>query len=100
MLKTGVDIKLFLGAALNSELRMLLDHSDRWKQRHLQGETSLTTTHYNNKEYIGNYVTATFPSIQYLTRLESDLRVELKILSCSPLSDTIKMQLFPQVFIS
>jgi hypothetical protein len=96
-------VKLFIGYHLTSDIRMYLKQSIAWKQAKITKESSLRDlleAHFQDKDYIGKYITQEGLTIQELKQIESSVRESL-VYYCPELSqETLKIYLFPQIFIS
>jgi hypothetical protein len=98
-----VDIKLFLGYLITSELQMHLKQSKEWKFAHLgtnDANDQLCEIDHKDKRYIGIY----FPNHQItLAELkESDAGMRLKMKAYCPKFniEQIKICVFPQLFLA
>lgn len=96
-------VKLFIGYPITSDIRMHLKQSSAWKQAKIAadlGTRDLQEVHFQDKEYIGKYLKTPEHSLQDLKTIESSIR-EALIHYCPELSQaTLKIYLFPQIFIS
>lgn len=96
-------VRLFMGYHLTSDIRMYLKQSLSWKQAKIVNEAEqrdLIEAHFQDKDYIGKYINPEGLTIQELKQLESSIYDSL-IHYCPQLSqETIKVYLFPQIFIS
>lgn len=95
--------KLFIGYPLTSDIRMYLKQSEVWKQAKIDkesGSRDLLETHFQDRDYIGKYITHEGLTLQELKQIEISVCDSL-LHYCPQLSqETLKIYLFPQIFIS
>jgi hypothetical protein len=98
-----VTVKLFVGYPLTSDLRMHLKQSIAWKQAKILEDSDvrdLVETHFQDKDYIGKYITQKNLTLPEIKAIESEVRESL-LRYCSELApESLKLYLFPQIFIS
>ncbi|KIC74290.1 hypothetical protein DB42_BH00240 [Neochlamydia sp. EPS4] len=101
-LKDGVNLKIFIGCLITSELRMHLNQSLLWKQNKIAPElnSALREIHFQDKDYIGIYPTTDKISLMALKEIEKEI-LQLLTTYCPLLpTEKIKILIFSQVFIS
>ncbi len=93
--------KLFIGFALNPELRIQLNQSNEWKQSRItagQDPLEPVETRFNNKDYLGFQIDSSICSWPQLQQYQTTLKQALSRY-CSHLNpDSYKIYLFPQLF--
>lgn len=98
-----VTVKLFVGYLMTSDIRMYLKQSSSWKQAKILKEPDLRDlleTHFQDRDYIGKYISHSSLTISELRTMESSIHQSL-LNYCPELSqETLKIYVFPQVFIS
>lgn len=97
----GIAIKLFIGCQINSEIRMHLNASEKWKQHqiHAQGKKFQELT-FREKDYFGYLLEQDRLAIQEIRSLESRIRKELSDF-CPELNvEEIHLHIIPQLFLS
>lgn len=96
-------VKLFVGYMLTAEIKMLLNQSNEWKQASLVKNSSrenLVETHFQEKDYIGRYLEYKMLTIKDLKEEASFAKLTLQRY-CPDLNvDTLKICIFPQVFVT
>lgn len=98
-----VTVKLFAGCLLTSEIRMYLKQSAAWKQAQIVGEfdvREIVETHYQEKDYLGRYLASNNLTIIELHEIESSIRKALTTFCPELASESLKIYVFPQVFIT
>lgn len=96
-----VTVRLFAGCLLNSELRMHLNQSQPWKQASILPEAkNLLEVHFQNKDYIGQYLIFDKLSIFDLKNIEISIKKTLSSYSGDYNIDSLKICVFTQLFIA
>jgi len=103
-LDSRVTVRLFIGCAVNPELRINLTHSLPWKQASIMRATDqdlLLETHFQNKSYIGLYVDDQQFTLQQIRKDQQKIREQL-LIYCPKLTgiDKLPIYVFPQIFVS
>lgn len=95
-------VKMFVGCYLNSEIRMYLNESKTWKQAAIlrTKDKELIEVHFQNKDYIGKYLESETINLDQLKKSEKEVRETLKRYVCDCDSDSLKICVFPQLFIA
>lgn len=100
-IENRVQVKLFLGIAISSELRLQLSESSEWKQAKISHQShDLIETHYQNKDYIGLFLTHEKVCLAELKLIEMKILQTLKLYCPKFSSEKCKVLVFSQVFIS
>jgi hypothetical protein len=101
--KEGVKVKLFAGFAVNSEMKMHLRQSSTWKNSRIdknQSKVAIQETHYQEKDYLGIYLDAEKQTLPQLKEIENELRNQLAQYCPEFNIESIKLYIFPQIFIT
>lgn len=97
-----IAVEMFLGCQITSDLRTKLDQNIDWKQSQLAKEnsSSLNLLPFNNKEYVGHFVSDSLSTLEELDLLENEIKQ--KIGFYCPDVDVAKLNfiVFPQLFVS
>lgn len=99
----GITFKLFAGFTVNSELRMHVKMSKKWKEHEIvQKKTpdDLQLVHFNEKDYLGYYLEPSIISMQDLSSLEKKIRSAFEDFFPKYQSDSLSLCFFAQAFIS
>ncbi|MBS4165906.1 Uncharacterized protein NEOC65_000981 [Neochlamydia sp. AcF65] len=101
-LKDGVNLKIFIGCLITSELRMHLNQSLLWKQNKIVPalNSALREIHFKDKDYIGIYSTTDKISLMDLKKIEKEILQLLATYCPLLLTEKIQTLIFSQVFIS
>lgn len=95
----SIQTKIFLGYLLNKEIRIHLNQNSKWKENKLIGELLLTETHWQEKEYIGIFMSPLLSSAQ-LKEKEKEVKSQLQVY-CPKLNlDKHSVHIFSQLFLS
>jgi hypothetical protein len=93
-----IDVRIFLGYLLNSEIKMYLNQSSQWKEVKWQTQ-QLVEAHFEEKTYIGFFIENALNDEQ-IKKKECEVKVLLQ-LYCPKLNlDKYDAYLFPQIFLS
>ena len=99
----AVQTKIFVGYALNPDLRIQLNQSNAWKQSRISvGQDPLEPieVRFNNKDYLGFQIEGATCSWTQLQEHQKLLK-EALVRYCSHLNpDSYKIHLFSQLFVS
>lgn len=103
-ISAGITVKMFVGGLLTAEIKMHLDKSQEWKQisiipKELR-EAQIQQIHFQNKDYLGYFLTDDSIAINELQNVKSAIYSFLKKTCPKFQIDTFKVYVFPQVFIS
>jgi len=97
-----VTVRLFAGCQLTSEIRMYLKQSASWKQAQI-GDSDvrdIVETHYQEKDYLGRYIRKQSLTLKELYEIEGSIRKALTTYCPELSAETLKIYVFPQVFIT
>ena len=98
-----VKVRLFAGFALNSEMKMHLKQSTAWKNAKIDKSHSkhaIEEIHYQEKDYLGIYLDAENQTIPQLKEIDLELRNQLAHYCPEFNVESIKLYIFPQIFIT
>lgn len=96
----AVVIKLFIGTAINSELRMYLNASKSWKKEQTLHDTALTELRHNQKDYIGRHLSESQMDLSTLQHEHQQLRDQI-LGYCPDVSrDSLKFVVLAQQFLT
>ena len=94
----SIEIRFFIGYIQNKEISIHLNQSRKWKEAKLLGETRLTETHWEEKDYIGFFIPSLMTYAQ-LKEKEEEVKTQLQIY-CPKLNlDKHSVYLFSQLFL-
>lgn len=102
-LSQSVSAQLFLGCPITSEIRLFLNSSPSWKQiKTLPGENteSLKEIHHEDKDYIGTFLEKTEPNLEDLLTAQKNVFKLLKGYCQELKVENLKLNIFPQIFLS
>jgi hypothetical protein len=93
--------RLFMGFLISYEINNLLNQSHLWKESVILADPNrLLEVDFEHKRYIGYYLTVEKPTVGEIKRIEGKLRETLKSYCPQFNSESAKIFIFPQVFIS
>lgn len=97
-----IQFKLFAGCVITSELRLQLDQSPLWKQAKIGPaiQNDLVETHFNEKNYIGLFLTHDQITLSELKLIEDKILHAINAYCPQFASEKIKVLVFSQIFIS
>lgn len=100
---SALKLKIFIGFAVTSELKMHLNHSIGWKHARMHALSTSTLfeeVHFHQKEFVGCYIENKPLTIEDLQLKANALRKEL--LEYCPSLDIFKSPIciFPQLFVA
>lgn len=98
----GVIVKLFAGFHATSELKMHLAQSRLWKENLIFASNrsgTLELIHFQEKDYLGKYLTQSFLSLKDLPSIEAELKQELLKFCPKFKQEKLMVRLFSQTFI-
>lgn len=103
-LESKVTVKLFVGCHLNSEIRMCLNQSKLWKQTAiLPSKTNgqeLLEVHFHGKDYFGRHLAFEKVTLVELRETENLIKNRLKTYCPEYDAESVKICIFPQVFVA
>lgn len=103
-LENKVTVKLFVGCHLNSEIRMLLNQSKLWKQTAImpsrKNGKELLEVHFHGKDYFGRHLPSEKVTLVELRETEDLVKDRLKAYCPEYDAESIKICIFPQVFVA
>lgn len=95
-----ISAKVFIGCRFHAELKMLLTQSKEWKQAVISHEDTLCEVHYQQKDFIGMFIPEAKTTLHELRQYE-ELILKKLYAYCPTLEiDTLKLSIFPQIFIN
>lgn len=98
-----VKVKLFIGYLITSEIRMHLNQSNNWKQDNIAPERpteALSEVHYQNKDYIGRFLTQDYLAMPQFKLVDQEMRRVLQSYCPNLNLDSLLTYTFPQIFVS
>jgi hypothetical protein len=96
-----IAIKMFLGCLITPEIRMHLHNSPSWKQSSIAiSSTHLKEIHFQEKDYFGHFLAQSQISLNALKESQKELLTHLQQHCPDLCTDSVKMVVFPQVFLS
>lgn len=104
-IKEKIEVQIFLGCQVTSDLRTALEQSVSWKTAQIVKQSAptpsaLSIIPFRGKEYLGHFVNESNATIANLTSMKET--IEEKICSYCPNLEVSKLNyiVFPQFFIS
>lgn len=101
--QTPFTTKLFIGCQINSELRMHLNYSERWKQEQViqaaQGP-ALEKVRYKDKDYVGLNFDNMLMGYDQIQTVVTQLRQTIGEFCPELNPDTLRFTAFSQLFLS
>jgi hypothetical protein len=101
--ESRVSVKLFVGCHLNTEMKMLLNQSSTWKQVSFlrsKNKKNLIQVPYQTKDYLGCYLVTEQITLFDLKKTENFVKELLKLYCPDYDFDSIKICIFPQLFVA
>jgi ABC-type Zn uptake system ZnuABC Zn-binding protein ZnuA len=98
--KNRVQVRIFVGFELKVDVSIFLNQNSDWKQAVVSQSTSLQIVHYHNKDYIGVYLPHKLITIKSLQEQAKEVREELIKYCPEKTAASLKISIFPQVFVS
>ena len=100
-LANSVTVKVFLGIALTPDVRMQLNQSHAWKtDQTTVKEGRLLEIRYEEKDYLGTWITEEHPSVVQLRSKEASVLEQLRSYCPELPVEKLKVTIFPQIFLS
>lgn len=98
--KDRVQVKIFVGVELKANVAIFLNKSSRWKEAKVSKTTNLKKTRYQNREYIGIFLSHEASTMKMLQKISKEILEELQ--HFCPESDLshLKINIFPQIFVA
>ena len=99
----GFSLQLFAGFLVNSELRMYMRASDKWKEHQispLEGIGELKLVHFQEQDYIGVYLDPPLVKLAEIQPLEEKIRSRIYALFPKYKQEGRTLQFFCQTFIN
>jgi hypothetical protein len=96
-------VKIFVGFEISARIRIHLNESDEWKKAAVLGgrhPNHIVEIHFNEIDYIGRHLDTKMPTLKYIQAEAVRIRERLKELCPEINVDTLKINIFPQVFVS
>ncbi len=102
-LSNNICTKIFLGVLITPDIRTLLNESVSWsnaKTMQAHGNASIKEIHHKDKDYIGIFLSEAPSTLEDIKIQSVGIMKELQGY-CPYLSvDTLKIKLFPQIFLN
>ena len=98
--KNRVQVKIFVGFKLKVDLNIALNNNPKWKEAKVSKTTDLLEVHYKEKDYIGQFLTHEMVSMKNLQAVAAQIREELESFCPEYNQSALKIQIFPQIFVS
>lgn len=101
--KNQIIIKVFVGFQYTIDLKMQLTQKSEWKQASVAKEKdteNLSVVRYNDSEYIGKYFDYSMLTMKDIRENAKEVKMLLRNFVPEYDVDTLKINLFPQVFVS
>lgn len=98
-MKPQIQPRLFIGFIVNGEMKMHLNQSATWKEAALFQSADLNHVHFENKEYIGQFLELAL-NYEELKQKEKELKNRLQHYCPNLNLESLTAYLFPQTFIS
>lgn len=95
--------RIFVGYSLHPELKLQLSQSPHWKQAKIMRDSvsdELFETHFQEKDYIGRFLTQDVLTLKELKIIELEIQSRLRKHCPKFPVDKLKICVFTQVFIS
>lgn len=99
----GIEIKLFAGYLITSELSMHLRHSNSWKQTVIMPhseEKDLITVHFQGHDYLGAYLKTNEVKLSELNSFGSYIQQHFRHYCPDFSIENSKLHIFGQVFVA
>lgn len=94
-----IEIRLFAGFLLSSEIRMHLNQSPLWKRSSFEKESPLIETHHSQQDYLGIFLEESHLPLTQVEQTDQMLRNRLAQYCPNLGIDHLSILLFPQIFI-
>ena len=95
-----LQIKVFVGFELKVDVSISLNKNSKWKEAKVSKTTNLRVVHYNDQEYIGIFMSHEITTMKMLRETSNKVREELQHFCPENDIAELKVQIFPQVFVS
>lgn len=99
-LSNRVEIKIFIGFELTKGLDIPLNKNHLWKEAKVTQTTNLVEIPYQNKKYLGIFLSHEISTMQNLRENSKRVRDELQHYCGEIDLAQIKIHIFPQVFVA
>lgn len=101
--KNQLTEKIFIGFLFTIDLKIQLNQTKEWKQATVikdNKKKQLSVVRYNDSEYIGEYFEHNMLTMKDVTKHAKEIKKELSNFLPEFDVDSLKICLFPQVFVS
>lgn len=101
-MNSGINIKIFFGCKLDSKLKLLLSESIAWKNAKIEGQATQSAwveTRHDGSDYLGIFLPSDNLKFIDLKAIHSSFLTDLQLYSSDIDTKSIKLVLFPKVFI-
>jgi len=95
-----ISVKVFIGCRFHAELKMLLTQSKEWKQAVILQEGALCEVHYQQKDFIGMFLPDAKITLHDLREYEEIIFKKLQAYCPTLETESLKLSIFPQIFIN
>ncbi len=101
-MNSGINIKIFFGCKLDSKLKLLLNESIAWKNAKIEGQANQSAwveTRHDGSDYLGIFLPSNPLKFSELKTVQTSFLSNLQLYSSEIDTKSIKLVLFPKVFI-
>ena len=101
-MKESIQVRLFIGCVINSEMRLHLSLSQLWQNDKLfnqREELALKEISYQSKEYIGILLATSHIAFEQIQIKTEFIRQKLEQYCTAVCYETLKIVLLPQIFL-
>ena len=95
-----VKVKIFVGFEQKADIKIALNQNSAWKEAKVSKTTDLREILYQDQDYIGVFLTHGMTTMQLLQNVSEKVREELQRFCPEIDLSKLKIQVFPQVFVS
>ena len=101
--QSAITVRVFIGVAITSELKMHLNQSIAWKHAKIQSNrciSDLEEVHHDQKDFIGTFVQNKTLTLGVLHKEAHLIRQKLADYCPSYEADKVPVFIFPQLFVA
>lgn len=98
--KNRIQVKIFVGFELKIDISISLNKNSLWKEAEVSKTSELQEVRYQEKNYIGRFLSHEIVTMINLQEITAKVREELQAFCPEKDLSTLKIQIFPQVFIA
>lgn len=102
-IKNQILVKIFVGFQFTIDLKLQLTQTNEWKQSSVvknKDKENLSVVRYNETEYIGKYFDYTMLTMKDIRENAKEVKIQLRNFVPEYDVDSLKISLFPQVFVA